>query len=133
MANLQRLLWRVPQPQGWLAQPAVPPDCHRIPDSFRTLHFRHAREILQSPRLRVQTEEKVCEAAIGWLETHHYDRMQAELELRADLEHKLHSVTIPVLDLDRTSDVIKADCAAMQRQVDDQAAVVANYLDGTDH
>jgi hypothetical protein len=34
-------------------------------------------------------------------------------------------VTIPVLDLDRTSDVIKADCAAMQRQVDDQAAVVA--------
>ena len=94
-------------------------------DSFRTLHFRHAREILQSPRLRVQTEEKVCEAAIGWLETHHYDRMQAELELRADLEHKLHSVTIPVLDLDRTSDVIKADCAAMQRQVDDQAAVVA--------
>jgi hypothetical protein len=94
-------------------------------DSFRTLHFRHAKEILQHPRLRVQTEEKVCEAAIGWLETHHYDRIMAELELQNDLEHKLHSVTIPVLDLSRTDDVIKADVAAMQRQVDDQGQVVA--------
>jgi len=73
----------------------------------------------------VQTEEKVCKAAIGWLETHHYDRIMAELELQDDLEYKLHSVTIPVLDLSRTDDVIKADCAAMQRQVDDQAQVVA--------
>jgi len=86
-------------------------------DSFRTLHFRHAREILQSPRLRVQCEEKVCEAAIGWLETHHYDRLMAELQLRDDLEHKLHSVSIPVLDLDRNFDTIKLDCKAMQKQV----------------
>ena len=53
-------------------------------------------EVVRSPRLKIQTEEKVCEAVIGWLETHHYDANMAELELRDDLIHKLQSVTIPV-------------------------------------
>lgn len=53
-------------------------------------------EVVRSPRLKVQTEEKVCEAVIGWLETHHYDANMAELELRDDLIHKLQGVTIPV-------------------------------------
>ena len=34
-------------------------------------------------------QQQVCEAAVGWLETHHYDRLMAELELRDDLIHKL--------------------------------------------
>jgi hypothetical protein len=93
-------------------------------DSFRTLHFRHAVEILSSSRVRVQCEEKVCEAAIGWLETHHYDRLMAELELRDDLEHKLDAVTIPVLDLDRNFDTLKDDVAVLQGQVDAQQETV---------
>ena len=65
-------------------------------DAFATLNFRHAMQVVASPRLKAQTEEKVCEAVIGWLETHHYDAIMAELELRDDLIHKLQSVTIPV-------------------------------------
>ena len=34
--------------------------------SQNQLHFRHALEILSSARIKVTTEEKVLEAAIGW-------------------------------------------------------------------
>ena len=104
-------------------------------DSFATLNFRHAIQVAGSPRLKVQSEEKVCEAVIGWLETHHYDAVMAELELRDDLIHKLQSVSIPVHELDRNFDTLKEDCKVLDAQVQQQKEVVnksrrhAKYLE----
>ncbi len=85
---------------------------------FTSLHFRHAKEILGHPRLRVQTEEKVCVFPVHILnkQSHFLTNSEQHAGLRCRLRMARNTSLWPNHGSEHTSTLCD-DCEKMYLRV----------------